>query len=224
MKSTSRKRKRNMQAQEPKPELSQKEKERRWSLLRQTLEKAGLTALIVYGGTQLGVPVHYLARVWGSKMNALIFPVDGEPILFIPSNTQTTGLSLVKQGCWVPAENICSSANLAADLAKKIIGLKLQKSRIGIDSLRFWPVQDYQTFAELCPDVQLVEAHRLFGEIRGPKSSEELAVMEKAMRISDLAHYIFLTHLKPGITEEKASNIVNEVLEAHGIGDRIILI
>ena len=87
MKSASRKRKRDMQAQEPKPELSQKEKERRWSLLRQTLKKAGLTALIVYGGTQLGVPVHYLARVWGSKMNALIFPVDGEPILFIPSNT-----------------------------------------------------------------------------------------------------------------------------------------
>lgn len=213
-----------MRAQQPKPELSLKEKERRWSLLQKKLKGTGLTALIVYGGTQLGVPVHYLTRIWGSKLNALIFPVEGEPILLIPSNTGITGQSLVKQGCWVPARNIYSSANLSADLAKQIISLKLQKSRIGIDSLRFWPVQDYQTFAELCPDVQLVEAHRLFGEIRGPKSSEELAVMEKAMRISDLAHYIFLTHLKPGITEEKASNIVNEVLEAHGIGDRIILI
>jgi Xaa-Pro aminopeptidase len=213
-----------MRAQQPKPELSLKEKERRWSLLQKKLKETGLTALIVYGGTQLGVPVHYLTRIWGSKLNALIFPVEGEPILLIPSNTGITGQSLVKQGCWVPARNIYSSANLSADLAKQIISLKLQKSRIGIDSLRFWPVQDYQTFAELCPDVQLVEAHRLFGEIRGPKSSEELAVMEKAMRISDLAHYIFLTHLKPGITEEKASNIVNEVLEAHGIGDRIILI
>jgi len=224
MKSPSRKRKRNMQAQEPKPELSLKEKERRWSLLRQTLKKAGLTALIVYGGTQLGVPVHYLARVWGSKMNALIFPVDGEPILLIPSNTGTTGQSLVKQGCWVPAENIYSSAHLAADLAKKIIGLKLQKSRVGIDSFRFWPVQEYQIFTELCPDVQLVEAHRLFGEIRGPKSSEELAVMEKAIRISDLAHYNFLTHLKPGLTEVEAASKANDVLEAHGVGDRIILI
>jgi len=224
MKSTSRKRKRNMQAQEPKPELSLKEKERRWSILRQTLEKEGLTALIVYGGTQLGVPVHYLARVWGSKMNALIFPVDGEPILFIPSNTGTTGQSLVKQGCWVPAENIYSSAHLAADLAKRIIGLKLQKSRVGIDSFRFWPVQEYQIFTELCPDVQLVEAHRLFGEIRGPKSSEELAVMEKAIRISDLAHYNFLTNLKPGLTEVEAASKANDVLEAHGVGDRIILI
>ncbi len=224
MKSTSPKRKNNMQAQEPKPELSLKEKERRWSILRQTLKKTGLSALIVYGGTQLGVPIHYLARIWGTKMNALIFPADGEPILLIPSNTGTTGQSLVKQGCWVPAENIYSSAHLAADLAKKISSLKLQKSRVGIDSFRFWPVQEYQIFTELCPDVQLVEAHRLFGEIRGPKSSEELAVMEKAIRISDLAHYNFLTHLKPGLTEEEAASKANDVLEAHGVGDRIILI
>jgi hypothetical protein len=39
-----------------KPELSLKEKERRWSLLRERLKGAGLSALIVYGGTQLGVP------------------------------------------------------------------------------------------------------------------------------------------------------------------------
>jgi Xaa-Pro aminopeptidase len=213
-----------MKAQELRPELSLKEKERRWSLLRKKLNETGLAALIVYGGTQLGVPVHYLARVWGSKLNALIFPVDGNPILLVPSNTGITGQSLVKQGSWVPAKNIYSSTHLAADLAKQVMGLKLQKSQIGIDSLRFWPVQDYQIFAELCPNVQLVEAHRLFGEIRGPKSSEELAVIEKAMRISDLAHYTFLAHLKPGITEEEAASKANEVLEAHGVGDRIILI
>jgi Xaa-Pro aminopeptidase len=213
-----------MKTEQAKPELSVKEKERRWSLLRKKLREKGLAALIVYGGTQLGVPVHYLTRVWGSRLNALIFPVDGEPILLIPSNTGMNGHSLGKQGCWLPAKNIYSSAHLAADLANQIRGLKFQKSRIGIDSLRFWPVQDYQIFAELCPHVQLVEAHRLFGEIRGPKSSEELAIMEKAIRISDLAHYTFLVHLKPGITEEEAASKANEVLDAHGVGDRIILI
>ncbi|MCK4863276.1 MAG: aminopeptidase P family N-terminal domain-containing protein, partial [Dehalococcoidales bacterium] len=173
------------------PELSLKEKERRYSLLRKKLQKAGLSALIVYGGTQLGVPVHYLTRIWGNKQNMVIFPVDGEPVLLIPSNTGMTGESLVKQGCWLPAENIRSSYNLAIDAAKLIIGLKLQKTQVGIDSFRFWPVFEYQTFNELCPDVQLVEAHRLFGEIRGPKSPEELAVMKEAIRISDLAHTTF---------------------------------
>jgi Xaa-Pro aminopeptidase len=206
------------------PELSLKEKERRWSLLRKTLQKAGLSALIVYGGTQLGVPVHYLTHIWGSKQNIVIFPVDGEPIFLIPSNTGMTGEQLVNQGCWVETENIHSSFNLAADAAKIIIDLKLQKTQVGIDSFRFWPVFEYQTFSELCPKAQLVEAHRLFGEIRGPKSGEELAIMENAIRISDLAHYTFLANLKPGLTEEQVVSKANEVLTAHDIIDRIILI
>ena len=208
----------------PEPELSLKEKERRWSLLRDKLELAGLSALIVYGGTQLGVPVHYLTRIWGNKQNMVVFPVEGEPILFIPSNTGMTGQQLVKQGCWVSEENIISSPNLAVDAAHQIISLNLQNSRVGIDSFRFWPVFEYQTFAELCPDVQMVESHRLFGEIRGPKSDEELAVMEKAIHISDLAHYTFLANLKPGMTEEEVAAKANEVLTTHDVVDRIILI
>jgi Xaa-Pro dipeptidase len=206
------------------PELSLKEKERRWSLLRKTLKTAGLSALIVYGNTQLGVPVHYLTQIWGNKQNMVIFPVDGEPVFLIPSNTGMTGGQLVKQGCWIPADNILSSFNLAVDAAKIITELKLQKTKIGIDSFRFWPVFEYQTFTGLCPKVQLVESHRLFGEIRGPKSPEELAIMENAIRISDLAHYTFLANLKPGLTEEQVVNKANEVLTAHDIIDRIILI
>ena len=45
-----------------KPELSLKEKERRWSLLRERLKGAELSALIVYGGTQLGVRKSFFAR------------------------------------------------------------------------------------------------------------------------------------------------------------------
>lgn len=206
------------------PELSLKEKDRRWSLLRKTLQKAGLSALIVYGNTQLGVPVHYLTRIWGNKQNMVIFPAEGEPVFLAPSNTGISGESLVKQGCWLPAKNVRSSANLAADAAKIIKELKLEKTQVGIDSFRFWPVFEHQTFMELCPKVQLVEAHRLFGEIRGPKSAEELAMMQEAIRISDLAHATFLANLKPGLTEEQVTAKANEVLDANNIIDRIILI
>lgn len=205
-------------------ELSLKEKDRRYLLLRKALEKAGLSALIVYGGTQLGVPVHYLTRVWGNKQNMVFFPVDGEPVLLVPSNTGITGDSLAKQGCWLPAENIRSSANLAIDAAKLITDLRLEKTQIGIDSFRFWPVFEYQTFSSLCPHAQLVESHRLFGEIRGPKSAEELAEMDKAIKISDLAHETFLANLKPGMTDTEAADIANEVLNANYIVDRIVLI
>jgi Xaa-Pro aminopeptidase len=205
-------------------ELSQEEKERRYALLREKLKRAGLSAIIVYGGTQLGVPVHYLTRIWGNKNNMVIFPVEGDPVFLIPSNASVTPPQLERQGCWIPIQNILLSPNLAVDAAKQIIKLKLQNSSIGIDSFRFWPVFEYQQFAELCPKVQMVEAHRLFGEIRGPKSAEELALIENAMRISDMAHYTFLANLKPGLTEAEVSAKAEEVLNSHGIGDRIILI
>ena len=207
-----------------KPELTKQEMKRRWTLLRKRLNEAGLGALIVYGGTQRGVPVRYLTNVWGSKANAVLFPVQGEPRFLIPTDAMQNARMLIDQGCWLPEENIYPSAHLASDLAKQITESKLDKSRIGIDSFLFWPAQDHLTLAGLCPGLQLVEAHRLFGEIRGPKSSEELAVMEKAIRISDLAHYTFLANLKPGMTEAEAAAKANEVLEAHGVGDRIILI
>jgi Xaa-Pro aminopeptidase len=206
------------------PELSLKEKDRRYNLLRKALKKAGLSALIVYGGTQLGVPVNYLTRVWGSKQNMVVFPAEGDPIFLVPSNTGITGESLVKQGCWIPVENVRSSANLAADAAQIVKDLKLDRAQIGIDSYRFWPVFEYQAFSDLCPGVKLVEAHRLFGEIRGPKSAEELDMMQEAIRVSDLAHTAFLKALKPGITETQAVAAANKVLDENDIVDRIVLI
>src|SRR3972149_999853 len=194
-----------MPEKEPKPELSLKEKERRWTLLRERLKKAGLPALIVYGGSQLGVPVHYLTKVWGTRLNMVIFPVVGEPVFLIPSNSGQTPEGVAGQGCWIDVENIRLSSNLAADAADLITGMKLHKSKIGIDSFRWWPVFDYQAFSGLCPGVRLVESHRLFGEIRGPKSDEELAVMRQAIEISDVAHYTFLANLKPGLTELEAA-------------------
>lgn len=206
------------------PQLTLQEKERRWHLLRERLNQAGLAALIVYGNTQLGVPVHYLSRVWGTKHNLLIFPVQGEPILLIPSNTGTTAETLVRQGCWIAADHIHPSANPAVDAARHLTRLNLQREKIGIDSLRFWPVFEYQALTELCPQAEMVESHRLFGEIRGPKSDEELNQMRIAIQISDLAHYTFLSHLRPGMTEIEAAAPVQRLLDEHDISDRIVLI
>jgi Xaa-Pro aminopeptidase len=208
----------------PKMEVTIIEKERRYSLLRKRLIKEGLSALIVCGGSQLGVPVHYLTQIWGNRTNAIIFPVEGEPIFQIPSNSMVTPHNVTKQGCWILEENIHLSPNLAAGIAEEIIRLRLQNARIGIDSYHWWSVFEYQAFTELCPKVELVEAHRLFGEIRGPKSDEELAIMRKVITISDMAHYAFLANLKPGMTEMEAASNAIKVLDSHDIGDRIILI
>jgi Xaa-Pro aminopeptidase len=213
-----------MPAPSAKPELSLKEKERRYSFLQKKLQKNGLAALLVYGGSQLGVPVHYLTRVWGNRMNMVVFPATGEPVFLVPTNSGLTPEKVAGMSGWIPAENIQLSANTPVDAAKLIKQMRLQNSRIGVDSYRWWPVFEQRQFIDLCPKVELVEAHRLFGEVRGPKSAEELALMQKAIQISDLAHYVFLLNLKDGLTELEAARPSIEVLDTHGIGDRIILI
>lgn len=205
-------------------EVSQAEMDRRYTLLRERLAAAGLGGLIVYGGSQLGVPVHYLTGVWGTRNNMVIFPVHGDPIFLIPSNSMDTPVNVSARGCWIPVDNIRMAANLAATAAGIVRELGLDREKIGIDSYRWWPVFDKQTFEELCPAVELVEAHRLFGEIRGKKSPEELGIIGKAIQISDLAHYTFLANLRDGLTEAEAAKYAVDVLDSHGIGDRIILI
>jgi hypothetical protein len=83
-------------------ELSVEEKNRRWSLLRDRLKKAGLSAIIVYGGSQLGVPVHYLTCVWGTKNNMVVFPAEGDPVLLTPTNAIQPQDSITAEGCWIP--------------------------------------------------------------------------------------------------------------------------
>lgn len=213
-----------MPEREIKLSLSLNEKERRYKLLREKLAAAGLAGIIVYGGSQLGVPVHYLTKVWGNKSNAVIFPTIGDPIMLTASNSIATPENIFQQGCWIAKENIRLSVNLAVDMARIITDLKLDGQKIGIDSFRFWPVFELQQFTEVCPRVELVEAHRLFGEVRGPKSEEELAEIRKAIRISDLAHYEFLASIQSGKTEAETSESSVALLDAKGIGDRIILI
>jgi Xaa-Pro aminopeptidase len=213
-----------MMDRKPRLELSRNEIERRERLIKDRLKRAGLSAIIVYGGTQLGVPLHYLTGLWGMSGNLLLFPVDGNPAVFLPTNRGMTVEQAAREGCWLSSECIRFSANPVVDAAKEIMQLGLEKSEIGIDSFRFWPVFEYQTFSELCPHARLTEAHRLFGEIRGPKSEEELAEIQKAIGISNLAHYIFLNQLVPGVTEIEASAKAEATLVARGAGDRIILI
>jgi Xaa-Pro aminopeptidase len=213
-----------MAASIEKPELSLKEKERRYTLLRRALQQAGLSALLVYGGSQLGVPVHYLTKVWGNRMNMVVFPAVGEPVFLVPTNSGLTPEKVAGMSGWVPAANIQLAVNPPVDAARLIKKMRLQNSKIGVDSYRWWPVFDQQQFREICPKVELVEEHRLFGEIRGPKSAEELAMMQKAIQISDLAHYVFLLNIKDGLTELEATRASINVLDTHGIGDRLILI
>jgi Xaa-Pro aminopeptidase len=208
-----------MNAQKPqKMEMSLKERDRRYSVLREKLKEEGLDGIIVSGAAlyALGSPIHYLTQIWGSVevANAVVFPVDGDLVLMVPG---LPGAPPSRTTPWVPAENIVSTPNLGEEIARQIIRLKLHNSRIGVDSFDVWPVNQYKTVTELCPKVQLVEARQLFSKIRARKSSEELVFMEEARRVEELAQRTFLSNLRAGLTELQIVSKVEEVMTANGV-------
>jgi len=206
-----------------KPDLSVREKERRWSLVREKMRREGLAAVVIYGDSRVWVPFRYLANVYPTAQGqvVLLFPADGDPILL---TTYPRIKFVAQQNSWIQPQNVCLSVNLGADLAKQLITLKLHNKRVGIDSYKTWPARDYRIFRGLCPDVELMEVSRLLGEVRGPKSSEELNLMEEAIRVGELAQKTFLANLKPGMKEEEVVGKVEDVVRANGIDLRLWLI
>lgn len=213
-----------MQLQRPQKELSLNERDRRYSLLREMIKREGLDALIVTGASinGLGTAMHYLTQIWGNAecRNAVIFPVEGEPVILASGKPGKQGIISNR---WIQAENTYGSQSVGEDLAKHIIRLKLDKSRVGIDSFTCWPTQQYISFTNLCPDVHLVEARKMCSEIRACKSDEELALMEEAIRVQELAQRTFIANIKKGLTELELLGKVEEVLTANNVGKKQII-
>lgn len=214
-----------MDPKDLKLELTVQEKERRWSLLREKMVQEGLSAVVVYA-TIIPIPENacrYFTNmeIQASCQHVLLFPAVGEPILLISVNTNTY---FAKKTSWVTAENICKAGNMGKDLAKHLLALKLQDKRIGINSPGEWPIDICQPMREACSGAELVDATELLSRIRAPKSSEELGVMRKAIRIGELVQRTFLANLRPGMREEETVAKVEELVRANGVERRHWLI
>ena len=207
-------------------ELSRQEKERRWSLVRESMTQQGLAAIIVYGDNVAAreVACRYLTNmsIDCNCRHILLFSVDRDPILVVGASS--VNVYFGKKLSWIPAQNIARSFNLGEDLAKHLNTLNLQKKRVGIESPGEWPVREYMAVKELCPDVELVDATGLLAEVRRPKSSEEIKLMEEAIRIGELAQATFLANLKEGLKEEEVVGKVEDVIRANGVERRFWLI
>jgi len=203
-----------------KSELTLKEKERRWSLVRQSMKEEGLTAIVSFGDEHYHVPTRYLTDYFatGGSKQALFFPLEGDPVFLMaaPRNKY-----FAEKIGWFPPENIRSTNDWAGDLARLVIEHRLHKKRIGLDSFRTWPVWDYRVFRGLCPDAELMDAGWLLMRVRGPKSAEELKLMGEATALAEGAQRTFLAHLKPGMKEEEVVAPVEAFIRAHGCHLRI---
>ena len=187
----------------PYPRFSDHEFGRRYRGVRESMAEADLAALLVYGarGPQ-AVSVQYLSNYLVTQRAHLLFPVDGEPVLFV----QLWNHLPLARKLSVVADTRWGGPNSAAAVAGELAGRGLGRSRIGL--VGDLPFQDERRLRELLPDAELVDFTVRFLAHRLVKSEEEIDWLRRGAELSDRSAEALERELRPGLREDELPLIV----------------
>jgi Xaa-Pro dipeptidase len=96
--------------------------------------------------------------------------------------------------------------------------LEVSSARVGVEALRM-RLMEARYLERYAPDVEIVHADELFGEVRMCKDEGELGLMRKAVKVAETAFLGWLGDLKVGMTEREASaRLVGSILRSGADG------
>jgi Xaa-Pro aminopeptidase len=190
--------------------------------VRAEMQKRELDVLVVHGSMALGtsqgqVNVQYLARYAAVVETFLVFPADGEVtlLLYVPFHVPNAlSIAYVKDIRPGPA---------LANVVKRLKELGSQKARIGLvgpgaspgSNITFYTEQR-QILDENFPDARFENATIWFDDLRLIKSAEELALLERAGAITDLAHEEIFQLARPGTSHLELRRAMDALAARHG--------
>ncbi len=185
------------------PRFSNTEYTRRYTALRESMDKENLEALLISGAR--GSPeVHYLSNYLAQSPCWLLFPRRAHPSLFIHFfNHQpcARAQSIVEDVRW------CGPSPMPTVL-EEIRQRGLSKSRIGLVSMRAMGYGHVTALQRALPEANFMEFGPQFNRIRWVRSEEELAYLRRSGYLTDLACQALENHLRPGLTEHDVLSIV----------------
>lgn len=193
------------------PRFSDAEYRRRYRLVREQMALHSIDCLVVTGGTgmnaELMADVHWLSN-WNhtASQGFVVFPYDGEPTLFC---------SLFVYHPNALQRSVIEDVRVESDVASRILELNLGGGTIGI--VGSFPHEVLEDMKSKLPKARVVSCSDWFGELRRPRSDEELAWIRKGAEFSDLAMEALAKAIRPGVTERQLkAATVNAVMEAGG--------
>lgn len=194
------------------PMPSEKERDRRWEALRQSMSENNLDFLIVsppagYMPT-LSNQLYYISNYvpYANNGNYLVFPLEGKPQMAVTTELGPQFRHIVLETSWI--DDVVMSSNPVKDVVSIIKHLKLKKRRGGIVGYRngVFPAFALDGLRQGLTDVHLEDATPVFGKAQNTvsrSSEEELAFLRKASEILDKAYEAIAEALKPGVTERE---------------------
>jgi Xaa-Pro aminopeptidase len=194
------------------PTFSDAEMSRRHDIVKSFMGDDGLDGLVVFGWSAQNraaqADVYYLSGYMGMRDNYVLFPRDGEPILFAQSYNHVPNASDVSFLDDVRWGGVDNGQTIGEELASR--GL----TKVGV--VGWMPYQHYGSMRRAAGDAAGFEdVTPRFRRIRLKKSEEELEWLRRGAGFTDAALAGLRDALRPGIKE----SLLAEPIEASYLGD-----
>jgi Xaa-Pro aminopeptidase len=198
--------------------LDLKERDRRYGLIRQEMVRQGLDGLVVIGNAQINQKgfVKYLTNYRSILYNLIvIFPLQGEPRLLVPSPVQQYWANLLS---WIPdvREEV---PGVAESIVKSLEDMGLSRAKLGLINDTIMPADIYRSLFGALPDASISDATAIIENLRMIKTPAEQELVRGSARLADLSFGVMAQSLKPGMTEREILAYIDRALMAGGAED-----
>ena len=184
------------------PRFSDEEFSRRYAAVRAAMQRAELDALVVYGTPDAHSEVLYLSNFPVTREAMFVFPLTGEPTLFlqmynhVPNARKIACIADVRWG----------GPDTAATTAEHLRERSSDRQRIGL--VGAIPIRRYETLRRALPAATLLDFTQEMVQLRLVKSEEEMAFLRKGAELSDQAIEALEREVRPGMRERELVAIV----------------
>jgi Xaa-Pro dipeptidase len=184
------------------PRFSESEFSHRYAIVRSAMAEKGLSALILYATVSAYHEVLYLSNFATMREAVLIFPIEGEPTLFVQYFNHVPNARLVAR----IADVRWGGTDITMAAVENLREGGLNGGRIGmVGPVTF---KQYNVMRAMLSRVEWVDFSPQMMQIRLVKSEEEIEFLRKGAEFSDLAISALEREARPGIHEYELAAIV----------------
>ena len=185
------------------PRFSEPEYARRYGAVRVAMKKEDVEAILI-SGARGSSEVAYLSNYQAQSPCWLLFPRAGDGTVFIHFfNHQpcAKAQSVIPDVRWYGPT---PTPTVVEEIRKR----GLDRSKIGLVSMRAMSHGHFMDLRRLLPDAEFVEFGPQFNRIRRVRSEEELGYLRRSGYLTDLACEALENNLRPGLNEQEVLSIV----------------
>ncbi|MDR1604110.1 MAG: M24 family metallopeptidase [Gracilibacteraceae bacterium] len=213
--------------------IPQRELDRRWQAIRESMTRKGIDALIAQDGNQwLGGYVRYLTDIPGETqyIKTVYFPANdemtfissgGDPLPPGPPDWAVRGVKAKISRPYFRSLNYTDPFD--AEEIVKVIRARGDKT-VGWIGLGHFSAYFYQYLLDKLPEVTFVDATDMVDEIKAVKSEDELVYVRKCIRIQDIVCAAVPSILIPGKYEYSVRGEIIKILEELGSEEQLIML